>query len=100
MLFNNVDCLKNQKGLQVFTFKQLPSVTGGFGESNMVGHGRFGLVYRGVLHDGRKIVVKLMDRTRRQGEDEFKVEVKSLSRLRSPICWHCLATTQIITIYC
>ncbi|RVW70526.1 Alpha-(1,4)-fucosyltransferase [Vitis vinifera] len=79
MQFNNADCLKNQKGLQVFTFKQLHFVTGGFGQSNMVGHGRFGLVYQGVLHDGRKIVVKLMDRTRRQGKDEFKVEMKSLS---------------------
>ena len=100
MLFNNVDRLRNQKGLQIFTFKQLHSTISGFGESNVVGHGRFGLVYRGVLHDGRKIVVKLMDRTRRQGEDEFKVEVKSLSRFRSPICWHCLGTTQIITINC
>ena len=70
------------------------------GQSNMVGHGRFGLVYQGVLHDGRKIVVKLMDRTRRQGKDEFKVEMKSLSRFRSPICWHCLGTTQIITTNC
>ena len=75
-------------------------MTGGFGESNVVGHGRIGLVYRGVLHDGRKVVVKLMDRTRKQGEDEFKVEVKSLSRLRSLICWHCLGTTQIITTNC
>ncbi|KAL6333912.1 hypothetical protein AAG906_039324 [Vitis piasezkii] len=51
MLFNNADRLKNQKGL-IFTFKQLHSTIGGFGESNVVGHGRFGLVYRGVLHDG------------------------------------------------
>ena len=42
MLFNSVDRLKNQKGLQVFTFKQLHSVTVGFGESNVVGHGRIG----------------------------------------------------------
>ena len=67
MLFNNVDGLKNQKGIQVFTFKQLHSVTGGFGESNVVGRGRIELVYRGVLHDGRKVVVKLMDRTRKTG---------------------------------
>ncbi|RVW21622.1 Proline-rich receptor-like protein kinase PERK8 [Vitis vinifera] len=81
---------RTRKGFR-FTFKQLYSVTGGFGESNVVGHGRIGLVYRGVLHDCRKVVVKLMDRTRKQGEDEFKVEVKLLSRLRSLICWHCLA---------
>lgn len=73
-----------EKGLQVFTFKQLHSATGGFGKSNVVGHGGFGLVYRGVLHDGRKVAVKLMDRAGKQGEEEFKVEVELLSRLQSP----------------
>lgn len=73
-----------EKGLQVFTFKQLHSATGGFGKSNVVGHGGFGLVYRGVLHAGRKVAVKLMDRAGKQGEEEFKVEVELLSRLRSP----------------
>lgn len=64
-----------EKGLQVFTFKQLHSATGGFGKSNVIGHGSFGLVYRGVLNDGRKIAVKLMDRAGKQGEEEFEVEV-------------------------
>lgn len=43
----------------------------------MIGHGGFGLVYRGVLQDGRKAAVKLMDRVGKQGEEEFKVEVGS-----------------------
>ncbi|KAK6917924.1 Serine-threonine/tyrosine-protein kinase, catalytic domain [Dillenia turbinata] len=73
-----------EKGLQVFTYKQLHSATGGFGKSNVIGHGAFGSVYRGVLHDGRKVAVKLMDRAGKQGVDEFKVEVELLSRLRSP----------------
>ncbi|KAG6749990.1 hypothetical protein POTOM_047068 [Populus tomentosa] len=62
------------KGLNVFTFKQLHSATGGFSKSNVVGHGGFGLVYRGVLSDGRKVAIKLMDQAGKQGEDEFKVE--------------------------
>lgn len=66
-------------GLQVFTFKQLHSATGGFGKSNVIGHGAFGLVYRGVLQDARKVAVKLMNQAGKQGEDEFKVEVLSLS---------------------
>ncbi|KAK3004239.1 hypothetical protein RJ639_018162, partial [Escallonia herrerae] len=66
----------------VFAFKQLHSATGGFGKSNGIGHGGFGLVYRGVLQDGRKVAVKLMDRAGRQGEEEFDVEL--LSRLSSP----------------
>ncbi|RVW43564.1 hypothetical protein CK203_107077 [Vitis vinifera] len=71
MLFNNVDRLRNQKGLQIFTFKQLHSTISGFGESNVVGHGRFGLVYRGVLHDGRRVVVKLMDRARKENREKM-----------------------------
>lgn len=65
-----------EKGMQVFTFKQLHSATGGFGKTNVIGHGGFGSVYRGVLPDGRKIAVKLMDRSGKQGEEEFKMEVR------------------------
>ncbi|KAJ0051948.1 hypothetical protein Pint_02428 [Pistacia integerrima] len=72
------------KGLQVFTYKQLHSATGGFSKSNVVGHGGFGLVYRGVLSNGRKVAIKLMDQAGKQGEDEFKMEVELLSRLHSP----------------
>ncbi|KAM6548772.1 hypothetical protein CsatB_020448 [Cannabis sativa] len=74
----------SEKGLQVFTFKQLHSATSGFSKSNVVGHGGFGLVYRGVLSDGRKVAIKLMDQAGKQGEEEFKMEVELLSRLRSP----------------
>lgn len=81
--FSNIE-VASEKGLQVFTFKQLHSATGGFGKSNVIGHGGFGLVYRGVLQDGRKVAVKLMDRAGKQGEEEFKVEVELLSRLHSP----------------
>ncbi|XP_057472685.1 probable serine/threonine-protein kinase PBL7 [Actinidia eriantha] len=81
--FSNIQ-VATEKGLQVFTFKQLHSATVGFGKSNVIGHGGFGLVYRGVLQDGRKVAVKLMDRAGKQGEEEFKVEVELLSRLHSP----------------
>ncbi|XP_030475101.2 probable serine/threonine-protein kinase PBL7 [Syzygium oleosum] len=74
----------SENGLQVFSFKQLHSATGGFSKSNVIGHGSFGLVYRGVLSDGRKVAIKFMDQTGKQGEEEFKVEVELLSRLHSP----------------
>lgn len=73
-----------EKGLQVFTFKQLHSATGGFSKSNVIGQGAFGSVYRGVLNDGRKVAIKLMDNAGKQGEEEFKMEVELLSHLRSP----------------
>lgn len=76
--------ITTDNGLQVFTFKQLHSATGGFSKSNVVGHGGFGLVYRGVLSNGRKVAIKLMDQAGKQGEDEFKMEVELLGQLRSP----------------
>lgn len=72
--FSNLEVIA-EKGLQVFTFKQLHSATGGFGKSNVIGNGAFGSVYRGVLQDGRKVAIKLMDQAGKQGEEEFKVEV-------------------------
>lgn len=80
---DNVE-LGMEKGIQIFTFKQLHSATGSLSKSNVIGHGAFGSVYRGVIHDGRKVAVKLMDRAGKQGEQEFKAEVELLSRLRSP----------------
>ncbi|XP_077251113.1 putative serine/threonine-protein kinase PBL7 [Tasmannia lanceolata] len=73
-----------EKGVQVFTFKQLHSATSGFCKANIIGHGSFGSVYKGVIQEGRKIAVKLMDRCGKQGEEEFKMEVDLLSRLHSP----------------
>lgn len=81
--FANIQ-VATDSGLLVFTFKQLHSATGGFGKSNVIGHGAFGLVYRGVLQDGRKVAVKLMNQAGKQGEEEFNVEVDLLGRLRSP----------------
>ncbi|PQQ17180.1 serine/threonine-protein kinase CDL1 isoform X1 [Prunus yedoensis var. nudiflora] len=81
--FSNLQ-VASSKGLQVFTFKQLHSATGGFSKSNVVGKGGFGLVYRGVLHDGRKVAIKFMDEAGKQGAEEFKMEVELLSRLCSP----------------
>lgn len=81
--FANIQ-VATERGLQVFTFKQLQSATGGLGKYNVIGRGAFGLVYRGVLQNGRKVAIKLMDQTGKQGEDEFTAEVELLGRLSSP----------------
>ncbi|KAL4289540.1 hypothetical protein GQ457_14G002370 [Hibiscus cannabinus] len=90
-------------GLHVFTFKQLHSATGGFSKSNVVGHGGFGSVYRGVLSNGRKVAVKLMDQEGKQGEEEFKMEVELLRRLRSPyllaLIGYCSDSSRKLLVY-
>lgn len=69
------------RGVQVFTFKQLYAATSGFSKDSVIGHGGFGSVHKGILPDGRKIAVKLMDHSRKRGEEEFKVEVRTLNFL-------------------
>lgn len=88
--FKESDCdekgsgISDEKGVQVFTLKQLRSATGGFCRANVIGYGAFGTVYEGVLQDGKRVAVKMMDESGKQGEEEFEVEVDLLSRLRSP----------------
>ncbi|KAH7404542.1 hypothetical protein KP509_15G030900 [Ceratopteris richardii] len=69
---------------QVFTFKQLQAATSNFNQNNVIGHGGFGSVYRGVLPDGRQAAIKQLDRSSKQGDHEFRIEVDMLSRLHSP----------------
>ncbi|MCO5568361.1 hypothetical protein L7F22_022060 [Adiantum nelumboides] len=69
---------------QVFTYRQLHLATSNFSSANMIGHGRFGSVHRGVLPDGRIAAIKQLDITGQQGDHEFRVEVDLLSRLHSP----------------
>ncbi|RCV15653.1 hypothetical protein SETIT_3G074400v2 [Setaria italica] len=92
-----------ERGVQVFSYRQLHAATGGFGRAHMVGQGSFGAVYRGVLPDGRKVAVKLMDRPGKQGEEEFEMEVELLSRLRSPyllgLIGHCSEGGHRLLVY-
>ncbi|KAL0306792.1 UNVERIFIED_CONTAM: Receptor-like cytoplasmic kinase, partial [Sesamum radiatum] len=84
-------------------FKTQQKTTGGFGKSNVIGHGAFGMVYRGVLQNGRKVAVKLMDQAGKQGEDEFTAEVELLGRLSSPylllLIGYCSESNRKLLVY-
>lgn len=80
-----VDCLygshlgrtqtQRNRGVQVFTYKELEVATGGFNEANVIGRGSIGEVYRGVLSDGTLAAVKMLNRVGKQGERAFRLEV-------------------------
>ncbi|KAE8705561.1 Serine/threonine-protein kinase CDL1 [Hibiscus syriacus] len=72
------------KGVQVFTYKDLEQATDNFSEMNVIGNGRFGVVYRGVLADGTMAAIKRLHRDGKQGERAFRMEVDLLSRLNCP----------------
>ncbi|XP_038720342.1 probable L-type lectin-domain containing receptor kinase VI.1 isoform X2 [Tripterygium wilfordii] len=66
-----------------FRYRDLYRATKGFKDSEVVGKGGFGVVYRGVIPtSGSEIAVKKISRNSIQGLREFAAEIESLGRLR------------------
>ncbi|KAH1124748.1 hypothetical protein GLYMA_06G081800v4 [Glycine max] len=65
----------------IFTYDELLVATKCFSESNLLGEGGFGYVYKGVLPCGKEIAVKQLKSGSQQGEREFQAEVETISRV-------------------
>ncbi|CAI9296323.1 unnamed protein product [Lactuca saligna] len=65
-----------------FTFRELCVATQNFKDSNLIGEGGFGCVYKGRLESGKIVAVKQLNLNGLQGHQEFIVEVLMLSLLR------------------
>ncbi|KAK0585867.1 hypothetical protein LWI29_035308 [Acer saccharum] len=66
-----------------FRYRDLYRATKGFKESEVIGVGGFGAVYKGVLPtSGIEVAVKKVYRNSIQGMREFAAEIESLGRLR------------------
>ncbi|PON76496.1 Mitogen-activated protein kinase kinase kinase [Parasponia andersonii] len=65
----------------VFTYDRLAEATGEFSDSNLIGEGGFGFVYKGILPGGKEVAVKRLKMGRGQGEQEFQAEVDIISRV-------------------
>ncbi|XP_050288374.1 G-type lectin S-receptor-like serine/threonine-protein kinase At1g11330 isoform X2 [Quercus robur] len=81
MLGDNLNQVKVQE-LPVFNFVKLASATNNFHESNMLGQGGFGPVYRGKFSDAQEIAIKRLSKTSGQGLEEFMNEVVVISKLQ------------------
>lgn len=64
-----------------FTYDEILAATNCFSESNLLGEGGFGYVYKGVLPCGKQIAVKQLKSGSQQGEREFQAEVETISRV-------------------
>ncbi|KAK2405021.1 putative receptor protein kinase [Trifolium repens] len=65
-----------------FNFDTIGVATNNFSEANKLGHGGFGVVYRGKLSSGQMIAVKRLSVDSGQGDIEFKNEVLLLAKLQ------------------
>ncbi|XP_075664806.1 G-type lectin S-receptor-like serine/threonine-protein kinase At1g11300 [Castanea sativa] len=81
MLGDNLNQVKGQE-LPLFDFVKLASATNDFHESNKLGQGGFGPVYRGKLSDAQVIAIKRLSKTSEQGLEEFMNEVLVISKLQ------------------
>nr|XP_024929074.2 cysteine-rich receptor-like protein kinase 10 [Ziziphus jujuba var. spinosa] len=58
------------------------AATNTFSDSNLLGQGGFGPVYKGTLSDGREIAVKRLSSCSEQGSEEFTNEVLLIMKLQ------------------
>ena len=64
------------------TYLELEQATDGFSESNLVGKGSFGSVYKGTLSDGTSVAVKVFNLNIEGGFKSFEAECDVLGSIR------------------
>ncbi|CAN6724401.1 unnamed protein product [Malus baccata var. baccata] len=69
------------KGARWFSYDELKKCTNNFSDSNEIGSGSYGKVYRGMLSDGQVIAIKRAQQGSMQGGVEFTTEIELLSRV-------------------
>nr|GMD56091.1 G-type lectin S-receptor-like serine/threonine-protein kinase At4g27290 [Ipomoea batatas]GMD99505.1 G-type lectin S-receptor-like serine/threonine-protein kinase At4g27290 [Ipomoea batatas]GME17700.1 G-type lectin S-receptor-like serine/threonine-protein kinase At4g27290 [Ipomoea batatas] len=74
--------LKWEEEQTLFEVSTITRATNNFSLNNKIGEGGYGPVYKGVLDDGKEIVVKRLSKTSKQGLGEFKNEVNSIAKLQ------------------
>lgn len=65
-----------------FSLTEIKNATKNFDESNVIGVGGFGKVYKGVVDGNTKVAIKRSNPSSEQGVNEFQTEIEMLSRLR------------------
>ncbi|KAF7098255.1 hypothetical protein CFC21_100008 [Triticum aestivum] len=64
------------------SFEDIATATDNFSDSNQIGRGGFGKVYKGLLEGGKEVAVKRLSEGSRQGIAEFKNEIVLFAKLQ------------------
>ncbi|KAI4295814.1 hypothetical protein L6164_035818 [Bauhinia variegata] len=96
------DEITTSESLQ-FDFDSIKVATNNFADSNKLGQGGFGAVYKGRLASGQAIAVKRLSRDSGQGDLEFKNEVMLVAKLQHrnlvKLLGFCLERTERLLVY-
>lgn len=86
-----------------YTFRELATASRNFKETNLIGEGGFGKVYKGRLETGEVVAIKQLNHDGLQGFQEFIVEVLMLSLLHHPnlvtLIGYCTDGDQRLLVY-
>ncbi|RVW33592.1 Cysteine-rich receptor-like protein kinase 10 [Vitis vinifera] len=86
-----------------FNLGSIRNATDNFSDSNKLGQGGFGAVYKGTLSNGQDIAVKRLSKGSGQGELEFKNEVLLVAKLQhrnlARLLGFCLEGIERLLIY-
>ncbi|XP_031392619.1 putative cysteine-rich receptor-like protein kinase 35 isoform X3 [Punica granatum] len=66
----------------LFKLSEIRAATNDFSDTNKLGQGGFGKVYKGKLNGGQQIAVKRLEGCSNEGEKQFKNEIMFMARLR------------------
>ncbi|KAF8393080.1 hypothetical protein HHK36_021321 [Tetracentron sinense] len=80
--FNSLRMTGKKGSVSVIEYHLLESATNNFKESNILGEGGFGCVYKARFDDNFLAAVKRLDSGRQDAEREFENEVDLLSKIR------------------
>ncbi|XVF87658.1 hypothetical protein PTKIN_Ptkin18bG0138000 [Pterospermum kingtungense] len=86
-----------------YDFSTIEVATNNFSDSNKLGEGGFGEVYKGTLPNGQEIAVKRLSRSSGQGIEEFKNEAVLVAKLQHRnlvrLLGFCLEREEKILVY-
>ncbi|GLJ20923.1 hypothetical protein SUGI_0381930 [Cryptomeria japonica] len=76
---NNIDLNIGPKRI---SYEELEAATNGFSQTNLLGVGNFGSIYRGILNNGMNIAVKVLNLQDENALQNFSRECNVLKRVR------------------
>ncbi|KAK4477555.1 hypothetical protein RD792_016787 [Penstemon davidsonii] len=87
-----------------FSLAEIRSATQNFSNAFFIGKGGFGIVYKGLIDNGRETVaIKRLKSSSRQGKREFWTEIETLSELRHnnlvSLIGYCNEYREMILVY-
>ncbi|KAJ1701497.1 hypothetical protein LUZ63_001276 [Rhynchospora breviuscula] len=68
-------------GARYVSFEELKKCTNNFSETNLIGEGGYGKVYKGCCTNGVAVAIKRRSKKSLQGKKEFESEIEVLSRV-------------------